>query len=255
MGSLEASISSERPMASVITVSFNSERTIERTIRSVLGQTYPSVEYIVIDGGSRDGTVDIIRRYADRLAHWVSERDRGISHAFNKGIAIARGELIGIINSDDWYEPDAVQVAVSAFEERRPDVIFGDLFFPEIAYSQKGDADFGDKLLYRMPNLNHPTCFVSKQTYDRCGGYDESLEIAMDFELLRRCFLAGCSFHYTGRTMANMSLAGASSERLAKRYLEVLRVAGYHPRAFEYAMKNYLYLVRRAFKSKRAFEP
>lgn len=96
----------EQLKISIVTVSYNAAKTIEQTIKSVINQTYSNIEYIVIDGGSTDGTVDIIRKYEDRIAYWVSEPDGGIFDAMNKGIKVATGEVVGIINSDDWYEHD-----------------------------------------------------------------------------------------------------------------------------------------------------
>lgn len=106
------------PRISIITPSFNQARYLERTIRSVLNQGYPNLEYIVIDGGSSDGSVDIIKRYAPRLAHWVSEPDRGQAHALNKGLALATGEWIAFQNSDDLYLPGALHAVARAARER-----------------------------------------------------------------------------------------------------------------------------------------
>ena len=115
------------PLISIITVSYNAVKTIEDTILSVINQTYPNIEYIIIDGGSTDGTLDIIKKYQDKITYWVSEPDKGIYDAMNKGIAKANGELIGIINADDWYELDAVQNVVLEFNNTRPAIYHGGL--------------------------------------------------------------------------------------------------------------------------------
>lgn len=101
-----------RPLVSVVTVCLNSEKYLEETIESVLGQTYEKIEYIIVDGGSGDGTLDIIRRYQDRIAYWLSEPDGGIFDAMNKGISLSTGELVGLINSDDRYFPYTVEEVV-----------------------------------------------------------------------------------------------------------------------------------------------
>ena len=98
----------DRPLVSIVTVVYNGAATIERTIASVLGQSYPNIEYIIVDGGSTDGTLDILRAHEDRVDLWVSERDGGIYDAMNKGVALCTGEWVGLINADDWYVDDAV---------------------------------------------------------------------------------------------------------------------------------------------------
>src|ERR1700733_2556203 len=115
----------DTPQVSIITVVFNGERYLEQAIRSVLGQSYPNIQYVVINGGSGDGTLSIIRKYEDRISCWISEKDKGISDAFNKGLARCEGEIIGILNADDWYEPDAVALAVKYIEAG--DIAFGDI--------------------------------------------------------------------------------------------------------------------------------
>jgi len=231
---------SAHTVVSVVTISRNSGATIERTIRSVLDQSYPNIEYIIIDGGSTDGTVDVIERYAGSLAHRVSEPDRGISHAFNKGIAAAHGELIGIVNADDWYEAGAVESIVAAYLRARPDVLFGDLAFPRLARVQRADPRFAEKIPFTMPRLNHPTCFVTAEAYARFGRFDERYRIAMDYDLLRRFWAGGASFEYVGKVITNMSTGGASSAQLLRRYAEVAEIAGYHPKAFWFIARHVL---------------
>ena len=119
------------PLVSIITVVFNGERFIEKTINSVISQTYKNIEYIIIDGGSTDKTLDIIRQYEDRIDYWISEPDNGIYNAMNKGIKLSRGKLIGLINSDDWYMENAVETVVARYlanSDRANIIISGSIY-------------------------------------------------------------------------------------------------------------------------------
>ena len=115
----------DRPLVSVITIVYNGELHLEQTIKTVLEQSYSPVEYIVIDGGSTDNTMNIIKRYESHLGAWLSEKDNGIADAFNKGLKLVKGEIIGILNADDWYEPDAIEKAVAVLKDT--DIAYGDL--------------------------------------------------------------------------------------------------------------------------------
>ena len=108
-----------KPLVTIITIVFNGQETLSKAIESVSNQTYPNVEYIIIDGGSTDGTLNIIKKYGDVITKWISEKDRGISDAFNKGLKLAKGEIIGILNADDWYERNAIISVVEAFENNK----------------------------------------------------------------------------------------------------------------------------------------
>lgn len=202
---------------SIITASFNSSKCLAKTIQSVLSQDYPDFEYVIIDGGSNDGTLDIIKSYAGRdpRIRWVSEPDRGISDAFNKGVRLAAGELIGIINADDEYVPGALKVVAQAcLAHPEADVFHGDML------RQEGDKPFfvlkplpvDDRIWRQMP-LNHPTAFVTRRAYDKTGLFDADLRIAMDYDLMLRLYHNGCRFLYLEQTLAVMRYGGASDER------------------------------------------
>jgi glycosyltransferase involved in cell wall biosynthesis len=198
------------PKVSVVTVVFNGEKYLEQTIRSVLDQTYPNIQYIIIDGGSTDGSLDIIRKYADRVAYWVSEKDRGISDAFNKGIACSEGEIVGILNADDWYVPEAVALAVGKMEDA--DVGFGDVQLWRGGRKEalvKGNA----RVLQREMTLNHPTVFVKRSCYETFGGFDLHYRCAMDYDLLLRLKVNNCRFVYVPEVLANMRWGGASDKQ------------------------------------------
>lgn len=201
---------------------------------SVLSQQGGELEYLLIDGGSSDGTVELIRNAAaaDARIRWISEPDKGIADAFNKGLAMATGEWIGILNSDDLYAPGALQaVAEVILAHPDADVIHGDM----LRLDEQGrgmfvlnPADIGT--IWRQMPLNHPATFVSRAAYRRIGGFDPSLRIAMDYDLVLRLFRSGARFVYLERVLAQMRYGGASDDRLWAGLQEIRRVsvrAGY----------------------------
>ena len=218
------------PLVTIITISFNSVRTLERTIQSVLAQTYPNIEYIVIDGGSIDGTREVIEKYTGRLALWSSETDLGISDAFNKGVSKASGRYIGILNSDDAYLPDSVKEIVRAFSEHpEAGFVFGDQIFVDandnILFCQQGDPDYHKKIKFGMPSIPHPTTFVRFDVYERCGTFAVEYKTAMDYELLLRFHLAGVSGYYVPKMLAAMRVGGASDRHFIHAYAEVRAIS------------------------------
>jgi glycosyltransferase involved in cell wall biosynthesis len=185
------------PKISVVTPSFNQADYLERTIRSVLNQGYPNLEYIIIDGGSTDGSVEIIKRYASRLAYWVSEPDRGQSHAINKGLQRATGEWVGWQNSDDLYLPGSfARVAEAARKNPQAGLIIGDM--------QLITADDGiiRELRYVRPTyqallaegmvLTNQAAFWRRDLHTRIGWLDESLHYGFDYEWFLRVLQTGC---------------------------------------------------------------
>ncbi len=151
-----------KPLISIITPVLNGEAHLEQTIQGVLNQTYDNIEYIVVDGRSADGSLRIIQEYDDRIDYWVSEIDDGISDAFNKGIRLSRGEFIGIINADDWYESDAVETVVKN-KDRIEHFCYGACTYVDDRGRRRvipPDPAYGKKIRHYMPHMHHPTVFV-----------------------------------------------------------------------------------------------
>ena len=196
---------------SIITVCLNSEDTIERTINSVIRQTYEDIEYIIVDGKSTDKTLSIINRYKDKVSKIVSEHDNGIYDAMNKGIQLSSGEIIGILNSDDWYETDAIHAIVDLFENTESEIIHGDirLIYPD-GTSKDTQMDDLNKLWYEMA-VRHPATFVKREVYERIGLFDCSYRIAADYEFILRCYSSSIRFFYINKILTNFSLTGISS--------------------------------------------
>lgn len=202
---------------SIITVCYNSERTIRDTIESVLHQDYSNIEYLIIDGESKDDTVGIARSYEERFQargfqyRIISEKDAGLYDAMNKGIRLASGALIGIINSDDWYEPEAVRTAVEAYREESYDMFYADVRL----IRQDGRFIIKHSRRDRFPtsrHWNHPTTFVTKQTYEELGGYRNE-GIHDDFELFLRIRRAGKKIVIKKAVLANFRSGGVSNNK------------------------------------------
>ena len=155
----------QKPLISIITVVLNSVETIEKTIKSIIGQSFTNYEYIIIDGGSNDGTIDIIRKYSSYISYWISEPDKGIYDAMNKGIAYAKGEYIGILNSDDWYVKNSLSTIANQIQNNpNIDIIYGNI----LRYYSESNivvADTNHRKLYKWNSIGHSAAFVRKECY------------------------------------------------------------------------------------------
>ncbi|NPU85313.1 MAG: glycosyltransferase [Syntrophaceae bacterium] len=177
------------PKISVVTPSFNQGRFLEKTILSVLEQDYPNIEYIVIDGGSSDGSVEIIKKYEKQLAYWISEPDRGQSHAINKGFERATGDIFGWLNSDDWYHPGALKAVVEGFAAH-PEagaLVGGGDYVGEngqlLTTTVRKKVDLESISGWYNHYFWQPSCFFRREVWNSCGPLDESLTLAMDLDL------------------------------------------------------------------------
>jgi glycosyltransferase involved in cell wall biosynthesis len=180
------------PRISVVTPSYNQGQYLEETLKSVLSQDYPNLEYIVVDGGSLDGTLDVIRRYEERLAYWVSERDKGQSDAINKGLRRATGEIVTWLGSDDLFLPQALRRVAAHFEKTDAalihgrTVLFGDRVREQVKGAEEHDLEL--RYLAGMP-FPQPSSFFRRRVLDEQGYLDESLHYGMDYDLLARIAL------------------------------------------------------------------
>lgn len=217
-----------KPLISIVTITFNTVKTLDIAIQSVLNQTYDNIEYIIIDGGSTDGTLDTIRKYEDRIAYWISEPDKGISDAFNKGIAAATGEIIGIINADDYYEATAVESAVSVLIATGTDIVHGMVQYRDVN-GQKTELFSGsDDLLHKDMTVNHPSVFARRSAYEKIGLFRTDFHYAMDYEWLLRAKTNGLNFSYIDRCLSHVRLAGASDRNWKYARLEVAKAKDIH---------------------------
>ncbi|MEK7199586.1 MAG: glycosyltransferase family 2 protein [Bacteroidota bacterium] len=211
---------------SIITATFNSSSTIADCIKSVASQTYPHIEHIIIDGGSTDGALDIIKKYSDRIAYWISEPDKGIYDAMNKGIKLASGDIVGILNSDDFYaNNDVISSVVKEFEAKNVDSVFADLVFitreePQKIVRYYNSSHFNPKRFNYGWMPAHPTFFVKRNIYERYGLFKTDYKIASDYELLTR-FLAKykISYSYIPKVIIKMRTGGLSTKSLKSNWI------------------------------------
>ena len=213
----------ENPKVSIITPCLNSEKTIRQTIESVLHQTYTNIEYIIIDGKSTDGTVDIIREYIPLFSgrlQYISEKDGGIYDAMNKGIKLSKGTLIGIINSDDFYHPNAVNNIISNVTNDDYQVIYGYCRLLKDNHTIGFMKTIHQNLDQAM--IPHPTCFVTRKIYQDFGMFLTTLRISSDYEFLLRLYYSEkVTFIQVKEIIANFRLGGACGD-LKKSKLEDL---------------------------------
>ena len=217
--------SKDFPLVSIITVVFNGEETIQRTINSVQSQTYKNIEYIVIDGCSTDGTLDILNSNIGLIDKIVSEKDNGIYDAMNKGIGIANGDYILLLNSDDWYELDAVERLVQEKFSSGADIVGGLARY----ISSNGESkilpsmSFDAATLLRMP-LRHQTMLVPKSIYEKVGTYSLDYSIISDFEFTIRLYLEGYSYSEVDAPLLNFVTTGVSNTNWAKLHAEHIKL-------------------------------
>jgi len=247
---------------SIITVVLNNKDTIEDCMLSVFNQSYPDIEYIVIDGGSVDGTLDIIKKYEAKISKFVSEPDRGIYDAMNKGISLATGDIVGILNSDDFYiNNDVISLIIKEFIEKNVDSVFADL-----VYVKRNDSNkmvrYYDSSKFTKERLRfglmpaHPTLFVKRRIYHDFGLFKEEYKISGDFELIARIFGKGSiSYSYINKPIIKMRTGGVSSSiknkiKLNKEIYKACKENGIKTNYILLALRS-LYKLSEPFSSKR----
>jgi glycosyltransferase involved in cell wall biosynthesis len=255
-------VTSEWPSITVVTPSFNQAKFIAKTIESVLGQGYPDLEYIVVDGGSQDGTQDILRRYGDRL-RWVSEADRGQADAVNKGVALGRGEIIGWLNSDDTYEPGALHTVARVFASRpEVSVVYGDadhVLEDGTPYGPYPTSPFDHERLAEFCFVCQPAAFFRRTAFDEVGGVDVDLRFCMDYDLWIRMG-RGHRFAYLQEVLACSRLHDSAKTLASRRsvFEEIIATVKRHygvvPFEWAYAYADHLFnrSERQVFTPKRS---
>lgn len=206
---------------SIITATYNNEKTVGHTIHSVLNQTYPNIEYIIIDGQSKDRTLNIIGKYKNKISKVISEADKGMYDALNKGIKIATGEVIGFLHADDFYKDEkVVEKIAGVFKTKNTESVYGDLEYvsavnPDKIIRHWKAGQFSIKELKKGWMPPHPTYFVKKEVYNKLGGFNLNYKIAADYDLMLR-FLGKhkISTSYLPEVLVKMRWGGTSNRNL-----------------------------------------
>lgn len=206
---------------SIITVVWNNEKTIKDAIDSVLSQTYKNIEYIIVDGLSTDGTIEIIQSYGDKISKFISEKDKGIYDAMNKGISLSSGDIIGILNSDDiYFDNSIIEKVVNKFQETNVDSIFGDLYYVNQNNLNKivrywKSSNFIQNSFKKGWHPAHPTFFVKKEIYNKYGLFDLNMKVSADFELMLRFLEKNkVSTAYLPKVLVKMRVGGESNRSI-----------------------------------------
>lgn len=202
------------PLVTIVSVVKDADATLGRAIESLRAQTYPSIEHVIIDGGSTDGTKAIIESHQDWVAAWSSEPDSGLYDAMNKGIALAKGDVIGILNADDWFEPDFLEHSINTLARGSGDFVFGniwmhgyrgqDLYLP-------GDPDYTRVVRRDVPRTWHATMLCRRHMFERVGLYRTDLRVASDYDFQIRAYNAGLLGAYSPEAVAHVAAGGVST--------------------------------------------
>mgnify|MGYP001405679767 CR=1 FL=1 len=227
----------EQPLISVITIVYNGEKHLQKAINSIKEQTYKNIEYIVIDGGSTDNSLDIIKSNNDIISYYISEPDKGISDAFNKGIAKANGNIIGLLNSDDMYEANALEEVVNAYinNAHTEGIYYGNIRYFDEIHSFELIPEI--KNIWKYMSLFHPAVFVSQDVYNKIGSFSLEYKYAMDAEFIHRCLVSNISFIHIDSTLANFRLEGLSNinyKESFKEFYKSTKTYGNYPYAYFY---------------------
>lgn len=242
---------------SIITITYNSAATLEQTIRSITEQTYKDIEYIIIDGKSTDGTLQIIDRYKNKISKFVSEKDGGLYDALNKGIEMATGEVIGLLHSDDFYiDENVIQKYADTFMKNKSDAVYSDLYYVDKTNTAKiirkwKSGNYDERAFINGWMPPHPTFFVRKEIYRKFGKFNTEFTSAADYELMLRFILRNkISISYLPEYTVKMRVGGKSNVSLKNRVAANLEdrkaweINGLKPRFYTLFLKPFRKIIQ-----------
>jgi glycosyltransferase involved in cell wall biosynthesis len=216
--------SEKNPLVTIITIVFNDAKHLQQTIDCVKNQSYSNIEYIVVDGGSKDGTLDVILNNAHFIDYFVSEPDKGIADAWNKGLQLAKGDIIGLLNCADFFEKNSVELVVANLIGKRHTISYGNTWLVD-----KNDQSFklvngkfSPNWLFAGMGFLHPSCFATKDVYEKVGLFSLRYKLAMDCDWLLRCYRAGIVFIKTNN-FSYMRNDGLSNQSIFLAYGEFMQ--------------------------------
>lgn len=239
------------PFLSIITVAYNALPTLRQTVESVSNQSNRNFEHIIVDGNSTDGTKDYLATFNQPSTRWISEPDTGIYNAMNKGLAMARGEVVSFLNADDIYLPETVSLVLRAFSPE-VDVVYGNLRKERLLAKkwyhryEKPNLD----LMPRTMGIFHPATFMRKARFDELGGYNENYRFSADYDWLLRAYLAKCQFRYLDKTLAIFRVGGVSTLN-CQSYKEGAAILQTHQTGHAKEMEKLVELCRKNVRKRR----
>jgi len=234
------------PKISIVTPSYNQGEFLEETISSVINQGYPNLEYIIIDGGSTDATLDIIRKYENNISYWISEPDEGIYDAMNKGISLCNGSIVALLNADDYYQNNLIiNLVVKSLCLDKNTIYYGDAIIQyddiHMQLLKKGILD-----LTKGMTLIHQSMFVCKEIYENNGLYNTKYRYAADLDFTLRTYLANIKYVYIPHTLVNFRYGASSDKHFFKSYLEAFFIIK-NNRGIIYSMRYGLIFLKSIF--------
>lgn len=240
-----------KPKISIITITYNSEKTLEETIKSIASQNYSNLEYIIVDGGSSDKTLEITEKHRDIITKIISEPDEGISDAFNKGISMAEGDIVGIINSDDMLYENALNEIAEVYDGKT-DVYYGNALICDEGNNNLHVLKSSQDLSFMSYKfcIVHPATFVTKKAYEKYGTFRKELKCAMDYDLLLRYYKAGAVFKYIDKTLSVYRTGGINMKMRNRTIKEVRDISVFH--GGNLIIANMI-LVKKKFRDKLKF--